>query len=88
MVEVAEPVIDFGSQLVGLSVNSGRLRFTSICRTSSGSPWRMVGIGSDSAVIPEVSGSTRRAVLTATTPRSNGPAIAGVMISRLKGAPL
>ena len=41
--EVDVPSIDVGSQVVGLRVKPGRSSFSSIERTSSGMPWRIVG---------------------------------------------
>jgi len=42
-VELSVPVIAIGSQLVGLTVKSGRLRLTSIRRIRNGIPSRIVG---------------------------------------------
>src|SRR5215218_7649811 len=70
---VAVASIDFGSQPVGLRMKPGRSRSRATERTTSGRPWRIWGIGSETAVMRAVSESTRRAVRTATTPRVTVP---------------
>ena len=52
------PSTAIGSQLVGLRVKFGRSMLSAIERTSSGMPARIVGIGSLTAWIWAVSGST------------------------------
>ena len=47
----------------------------------------MCGSGSVTAVTWAVFGSTNSATLTTTVPRSNGPAVAGVITARDRGAP-
>ncbi len=76
-----------GSQLVGLRVKFGRSIFRSTERMLSWAPPKTCGIGSETAWIWAVSGSTNRATLTTTVPRSNGPAVAGVTTARERGAP-
>ncbi len=60
--------------------------FNDTDRISSGMPSRIVGIGSLTALICAVVELIYSATRTTTVPRSNGPAIAGVMIARLSGA--
>ena len=74
------------AQLVGLRVNSLRLRLSSIDRMLSWAPPKTSGIGSETAVTCVVSGSTKRATRTTTVPRSKGPAVAGVITARERGA--
>jgi hypothetical protein len=85
--EVTAPVIVIGSQEVGLSVNWGRPICRVMERRSSGMPSRIWGNGSETAWIWVVVGSRCRATLTTTTPRSKGPATAGVITARERGAP-
>src|ERR1700733_4937393 len=85
-VEIACPVIAIASQLVGLSVNPGRFASSDTERTSSGIPSRIVGNGSLTALICAVLGLIYNATRTTTVPKSNGPATAGVMTARLRGA--
>ncbi len=76
-----------GPQLVGLSVKSLRSMSTSTERMLSWAPPKTLGIGSETARIWAVSGSTNSATLTTTVPRSKGPAVAGVTTARERGAP-
>ena len=64
------PVVANGSQLVGLSANSGRFRSIRMLRTRSGMPPRICGSGSLTAVTWAVAGFTCSAARTATLPRS------------------
>ena len=79
---------DCGSQLVGFSAKPGRSTLTAIERIRSGTPSRICGIGSERIVTWAVSGSRYRAALTTMSPRSKGPATAGVIIAIESGAPL
>ena len=77
-----------GLQLVGLNVNPGRSTLTRMSLILTGIPLKICGNGSVTTVACAVSGSTYSALLTATTPRSYGPTTAGVITTRLNGAPL
>ena len=50
-------------------------------------PFSCVGSGSETIVTEALLGSMKSFERTVTTPRSNGPALAGVTIERPKGAP-
>jgi hypothetical protein len=58
-------------------VKAGRSTVTLTVRICSGTPSRIVGNGSLTAVTCAVVGSTYRAWRTTTVPRLNGPATAG-----------
>ena len=81
----ASSPIACGSQLVGLSVKSGRSSLIWMNRVRSGIPSRICGSGSETALTCAVEGLTSTAVLTAITPRSYGPETAGTTTSRLSG---
>ena len=83
-VESSEPPIEVGSQLVPLRVKFGLSSFSFAERTSSGMPSRIVGSGSEVAVIWALLGSMWIATRVSTTPRSKGPATAGVTIAKLE----
>ena len=86
--EVSDPKTALGSQEVGLIVKLGRPSSRLMLLTSRGMPSMIWGRGSLTAWILAVSGSTYRATLVVTTPRSKGPATAGVITTMLRGAPL
>ncbi len=81
------PATDDFLQLVPLSVNSLRFRFTTIWRMSSFTPPKTSGISALVETWP-VSGLRFSGAWTTTLPRSNGPATAGVMTTIESGAPL
>ncbi len=86
--EVRLPPTAVGLQEVGFKMNCGLPSSREIERTSKGIPSRIWGKGSLTAWILAVSGSTLRATLVVTTPRSKGPATAGVITTAESGAPL
>src|ERR1700754_2742030 len=77
-----------GSHDVGETMKPGRSIVTTMLWTSSGMPWRIVGIGSEITVAWASTGSMVSAARTTTVPRSNGPACAGTTIDSEYGAPL
>ena len=87
-VEVSRPLTAITLQEVPVRVKSGLSRLTSTVRTSSGMPCRIEGIGSETAVISAVLELTWAAIRVTTVPRSKGPAVAGMIVARLSGAPL
>src|SRR3954452_23230002 len=82
-----EPEVSSLRQLVGLTMKPFLLALTSIERILSLAPPKTCGIALVVGRIRAVSGSTNSATLTATVPRSNGPAVAGVITARDRGAP-
>ena len=81
------PVMLIGSQLVPLNWKPGRSTVTSTRLSCSGIPRICVGNGSETIVTDASLGSMNSFERTVMNPRSNGPAFAGVTISRPNGAP-
>src|SRR5918992_587366 len=88
VVETIVALICLGPHDVGLSVKPGRLMSTLIDRNRTGTPFTIVGSGSDTTVICASTGSTWMACRTTTIPRSNGPAITRTAVDSPNGAPL
>ena len=83
----SSPVTLITAQLVGFRTKSLRFISTATLLISSGIPSRIVGNGSLLTVTCAVDGLMNNPARTTTVPRSNGPAIAGVTITKLNGAP-
>ena len=81
------PSIRIGLQLVGLNSKFGRSTFTITRLSCSGMPRSWVGSGSETIVTDASFGSMNSLERTVTVPRLNGPATAGLTISRPNGAP-
>ena len=75
------------SQPVGLTKKFFLSTVISILRTGSGMPPRLVGIGGETTFTPVSEGRSCARFTSTTRPRSIGPTLAGITITKLAASP-